>query len=153
MLVVKNLPTNAGDARDVGWTPELGRSPGVGIGNPFQYSWLEDSMDRGAMGPQWVGHNWVQYCIVYVYIHIYVYICECRLIYTYIHIYTNLDVLQLAVTQYSVDIPLPSLIMVLSFTLLIFINNNLQNFLLTISSSPNSNNSLYFHPIFLKYVP
>ena len=45
--VVKNLPANAGDARDVGLIPELGRSPGVGNGNPLQCSCLENSMDRG----------------------------------------------------------------------------------------------------------
>ena len=43
--VVKNLPANAGDAGSV---PRLGRSPGVGNGNPLQYSCLEDSMNRGA---------------------------------------------------------------------------------------------------------
>ena len=47
-LVVKNLPASAGDARDVGSIPGLGRFPGVGSGNPLQYSCLENSMDRGA---------------------------------------------------------------------------------------------------------
>ena len=46
--MVKNPPANAGDARDVGSTPGSGRSPGVGNGNPLQYSCLENSMDRGA---------------------------------------------------------------------------------------------------------
>ena len=46
--VVKNLPANAGDARDAGLIPRLGRSPGVGNGNPLQYSCLENPMDRGA---------------------------------------------------------------------------------------------------------
>ena len=45
--VVKYLPENAGDARDAGSIAELGRSPGVGNGNPLQYSWLENPMDRG----------------------------------------------------------------------------------------------------------
>ena len=36
--VVKNTPANAGDAGDVGSVPGLGRSPGVGNGNPVQYS-------------------------------------------------------------------------------------------------------------------
>ena len=40
-LVVKTLPANAGDIRDVGLTPGLERSPGVGNGNPLQYSHLE----------------------------------------------------------------------------------------------------------------
>ena len=47
-LVVKNLPANAGDIRDVGSIPELGRSPGGGHGSPLQYSCLENPMDRGA---------------------------------------------------------------------------------------------------------
>ena len=47
-LVVKNLPGNAGDLRDKSSIPGWGRSPGRGRGNPFQYSWLENPMDRGA---------------------------------------------------------------------------------------------------------
>ena len=46
--VVRNLPANAGDARDAGVTPGLGRSPGVGLGNSLQYYCLENSMDREA---------------------------------------------------------------------------------------------------------
>ena len=41
-------PANAGDARDVGSIPGLGRSPGGRNGNPLQYSCLEIPMDRGA---------------------------------------------------------------------------------------------------------
>ena len=48
VLVVKNPPASAGDIRDVGLFPGLGRSPGEGHGNPFQYSCLENPMDRGA---------------------------------------------------------------------------------------------------------
>ena len=48
VLVVKNLTASAGDLRDVGLIPGLGRSPGEGNGNPLQYSCLENSMDRGA---------------------------------------------------------------------------------------------------------
>ena len=44
--MVKNPPANAGDLRDSGLVPESGRSPGVGNGNPLQYSCLENSMDR-----------------------------------------------------------------------------------------------------------
>ena len=47
-LVVKNPPANAGDIKDVGSIPGLGRSPGEGHGNPLQYSFLENSKDRGA---------------------------------------------------------------------------------------------------------
>ena len=48
--MVKNLPANAGGARDAGLIPESGRSPGVGNGNSLQYSCLENSMDRGTQG-------------------------------------------------------------------------------------------------------
>ena len=63
VLVVKNLPATAGDVRDVGLIPGLGRSPGGGDGNPLQYSCLENPMDRGAwqatsIGSQRVGHYW-----------------------------------------------------------------------------------------------
>ena len=44
--VVKNLPANAGDPRDTDLIPGSGRSPGIGNGNPLQYSCLEHSMDR-----------------------------------------------------------------------------------------------------------
>ena len=44
--LVKNLPSNVGDVGDVGLIPGLGRFPGVGNGNPLQYSCLENSMDR-----------------------------------------------------------------------------------------------------------
>ena len=47
-LVVKDPPVNAGDIRDSGSVPELGRSPGEGNGNPLQYPCLEYPMDRGA---------------------------------------------------------------------------------------------------------
>ena len=47
-LVVRNLPANAGEVRDAGSIPGLGRSPGEGHGNPLQYSRLENPMDRGA---------------------------------------------------------------------------------------------------------
>ena len=46
--LVKNVPANAGDARDVGLIPGSGRFPGEGNGNPFQYSCLENSMERRA---------------------------------------------------------------------------------------------------------
>ena len=48
VLVVKNLPANAGDIRDTGLIPVLGRFPGKGNGNPLWYSGLENPMDRGA---------------------------------------------------------------------------------------------------------
>ena len=48
VLVVKNLPDNAGDRKDVGLIPGLGRFPGGGHGNPLHYSCLENPKDRGA---------------------------------------------------------------------------------------------------------
>ena len=46
--MVKNPPANAGDIRDTGLIPGLGRSPGGGYGDPVRYSCLENPMDRGA---------------------------------------------------------------------------------------------------------
>ena len=48
MVVVKNLPDNAGDGRDVDLIPGSGRSPGGGHGSPLQCSCLENLLDRGA---------------------------------------------------------------------------------------------------------
>ena len=48
IVVKKNLPAIAEDARDLGLTPGVGRSPGEGNGNPLQYSCLGNPMDRGA---------------------------------------------------------------------------------------------------------
>jgi len=50
VLVGKNLPANAGDIRDVGSIPGLGRSPGGGNSNPLQYSCLENPMERSLAG-------------------------------------------------------------------------------------------------------
>ena len=47
-LEVKSLPANAGDVREIGSIPESGRSSIGGHGNSFQYSCLENSMDREA---------------------------------------------------------------------------------------------------------
>ena len=46
--MVKNPPANAGDVRDAGSIPGSGRFPGIGNGNPLQYSRLENPMDGGA---------------------------------------------------------------------------------------------------------
>ena len=48
VIVVKNLPANAGDMGDASLIPELGRSFGGGHGNPLQYFCLGNPMDRGA---------------------------------------------------------------------------------------------------------
>ena len=44
--MVKNLPANAGDIRDIGLIPGVGKFPGEGNGNPLKYSCLEYPMDR-----------------------------------------------------------------------------------------------------------
>ena len=46
--MVKNASANAKDTRDVGLISGSGKSPGVGNGNPLQYSCLKNLMDRGA---------------------------------------------------------------------------------------------------------
>ena len=46
--MVKNPPANAGDIKDAGSVPRLGRSPGKENDNPLQYSCLENTMDRVA---------------------------------------------------------------------------------------------------------
>ena len=57
-LVVKNPPANAGDIRDVGSIPRLGRSPGGGCGNPLQYSCLENPHGhKSLMGYRPWGHK------------------------------------------------------------------------------------------------
>ena len=55
-LVVNNLPTSSGNVKDAGLTPGLRRSPGGRHGNPLQYSYLENPMDRGAW---WAIVHWV----------------------------------------------------------------------------------------------
>ena len=45
--VLKNLPANAADTGDGGSIPGLGRTPGVGNGNPLHYACLENSMNKG----------------------------------------------------------------------------------------------------------
>ena len=62
VLMVKNLPADAGDTRDVGCIPGLGRSPGERKGDPLQYSCLENSLDRGAQQAivHGVAESWTQ---------------------------------------------------------------------------------------------
>ena len=47
--MVKKQPANAGDTRDMGSIPGSGRSPGVGNGNPFQYSCLENTRGQRSL--------------------------------------------------------------------------------------------------------
>ena len=56
-LVVKNPSANAGDIRDGGWIPGLGKSPGEGNGNPLQYSCLGESHGQRSIRSQRVGHD------------------------------------------------------------------------------------------------
>ena len=60
--MVKNPPASARDAGDTGLIPGSGRSPGEGIGNPLQYSflenlWTEEPGGLQSMGSQRVGHD------------------------------------------------------------------------------------------------
>ena len=60
VLVIKNLPVDAGDVRDAGSVPGLGRSPGGGHGYPLQCSCLGNPIDRGTWQAtvQWVAKGW-----------------------------------------------------------------------------------------------
>ena len=74
--VVKNLPANVGDARDVGSIPESGRHPGVGNGTPLQIlAWkiplTEDPGGLLSMVLQRVGYNSAQKKRKIKYIYIY----------------------------------------------------------------------------------
>ena len=55
--VVKNLPASAGNTRDVGSTPGLGRSPGGGHGNPLQDCCLENPHGQRSLGYRPWGHK------------------------------------------------------------------------------------------------
>ena len=59
-LVVKHPPANAGNVREVGSIPGLGRSHGRGHGHPLQYSCLKNPMDRGVW--QATVHRITQIC-------------------------------------------------------------------------------------------
>ena len=59
--MVKNPPANAGHVRGVGSIPGLRRSPGRGHGNPFQYSCLENPMNKGAWWLQSISSQRVGY--------------------------------------------------------------------------------------------
>ena len=98
---------------DQGLITGSGRCPGEGNGNPFQYSCLENSMNREARQStvHGVGHGWVTsllaslYIYMYIYIHMCVYICmyiyiyffirsiKCMYIYIYIHTYIHIILL------------------------------------------------------------
>ena len=60
-LVVKNLPTNAGDTGVAGSIPGSGRCSGGGHGNPLQcsYPWTEEPGGLQSIGLQRVGQDWM----------------------------------------------------------------------------------------------
>ena len=63
VLMVKKSPANVGDIGEAGSIPGSGRFPGEGYGNPLQYSYLENPIDRGAWQAtvhklHRVGHDW-----------------------------------------------------------------------------------------------
>ena len=74
-LMVKNLPANTDDSRDVGLVPGSGRSPRVGNSNPTQYSCLKNPMDGGAWWATVLGmaksrtrlNNWAHLELLYKY--------------------------------------------------------------------------------------
>ena len=77
MLVVKNLPTFLGNVREEGLTPGSGRSPGGGHGNLFQFSCLENPMDRGAgwatvhrVTKSWTQIKWLNMHICSINLHV-----------------------------------------------------------------------------------
>ena len=83
--MLKNLPYNAGDLRDTGLIPGLGRTPGGGNGNPSQYSCLKESHGLRSLAgySPWhlkglyitaINHKGKQYEKEYIYIYIYIYI-------------------------------------------------------------------------------
>ena len=59
--LVKNPFAKAGDTRDTGSVPRSGRFPGGRNGNPFQYSCLENPMNRGVCRLQSMGSQTVRY--------------------------------------------------------------------------------------------
>ena len=60
--VVRNLPANAQDARDTSSIPGSGRFPGIGNGNPFQHSCLQNSTDKEGLRAtvHEVAKSWIQ---------------------------------------------------------------------------------------------
>ena len=75
--MIKKPPAKAGDTRDgrdVCLIPGLGRSPGGGNGNPLKYSYLENSMDRGAW---WAIVHGVAKSQTQLSIHTHTHICVC----------------------------------------------------------------------------
>ena len=72
-------PPNARDTRETGSIPGLGGSPGVGNGNPLQYSFLENSMDRGAWqtAVHRITKSWTQLSHTHTHTHTHTCILTC----------------------------------------------------------------------------
>ena len=81
--MIKKPPAKAGDTRDgrdVRLIPGMGRSPGGGNGNPLKYSYLENSVDRGAWWAtvHGVAKSQTQLSIhTYTHTHTHIYVCVC----------------------------------------------------------------------------
>ena len=86
VLVVKNPPASVGDRRDASVIPGWERSPEEGHGNPLQYSYLENSMDRGAW--QATIHVVTKAWDISDLAHTHT--CVCVYIYTHTHMHTDL---------------------------------------------------------------
>ena len=85
--MVKNPTANAGDARDSGSIPGLERFPGVGNDIPHKYSYLENSMDRGA----WQAMVPWSCKELYMTEHASVCVCVCMCTYIYIDRWIDID--------------------------------------------------------------
>ena len=96
--MVKNLPANVGDVRDVGFIPRSGRFAGGGHGNPLQYSCLKNPMNRGAW---WAtvheeAKNWTQmkqlsmHTCMYTHTHTHTFFYRI-LTHTHIHTYSSIE--------------------------------------------------------------
>ena len=67
--VVKHLPANAGDTRDMGLIPGSGRSPGVGNGNPLQYACLENPYGQKSLAVHGVAKSQTQLkCLAHMHV-------------------------------------------------------------------------------------
>ena len=76
--MVNKLPASAGDIRDMGLIPGLGRSSGGRLGNPLQYSCLENPVNRGAWWAMIhrVEKRWMVTWQAHAYIHIYIFFSD-----------------------------------------------------------------------------
>ena len=90
--VVKIPPASAGDARDTDLIPGLGRSPAEGNGNPFQYSCLENPVERSLAGYSPWGHEDLDMTE-----HVCVYVIIC--IYAHLRIYNFLSIVKVSMSD------------------------------------------------------